>query len=202
MNHLSTLISSELPGEIAAAQQKSYVTFSCLPPDVEEEAYYKREPTITLLERRNLISGSSATGFRTWEASLHLASYLLSQQDLIWDKSIMELGAGTGLLAILAAKHLGARHVTATDGDEGVIDALKENLFLNGLDDSKKVITSILRWGHGLKGTWVEEECEEFPYDVVLGSDVVSCKTHVVALGTYLILRHTIREHMQPWWAH
>jgi hypothetical protein len=55
-----------------------------------------------------------------------------------------------------------------------VVDALKENLFLNGLDDDQRVITSVLKWGRGIKGTWVEEDCEEFPYDVVLGADIVS----------------------------
>lgn len=177
MSHLSSLIASDLPGELIAAQQKSYVTFTCLPPEtytIDED--YRAEPTITLLERRNLISGSLTTGFRTWEAALHLGSYLLSSRgrDLIKDKSILELGAGTGFLAILAAKHLQARHVTTTDGDESVVEALKENLFLNGLDDEKRVIASVLRWGHGLKGTWVEEDCEDWPYDVIIGADIVS----------------------------
>lgn len=177
MSHLSTLIASDLPGELIAAQQKSYVTFTCLPPEVSTiDEDYRSEPTITLLERRNLISGSLTTGFRTWEAALHLGSYLLSPegQNHIGGKSVLELGAGTGFLAILAAKHLDAKHVTTTDGDESVVEALKENLFLNGLDDDKKVITSVLRWGHGLKGTWVEEDCEEWPYDVVIGADIVS----------------------------
>ncbi|KXT06942.1 hypothetical protein AC578_7101 [Pseudocercospora eumusae] len=177
MSHLSTLIASDLPGELIAAQQKSYVTFTCLPPEVSIiDQDYRSEPTITLLERRNLISGSLTTGFRTWEAALHLGSYLLSRrgQSHVRNKSVLELGAGTGFLAILAAKHLGAKHVTTTDGDESVVEALKENLFLNGLDYDQKVITSVLRWGHGLKGTWVEEDCEEWPYDVVIGADIVS----------------------------
>lgn len=175
MSHLSTLISSNLPGEATAVQQKCYVTFACLPPDHETDTSYRDEPTITLLERPHLISGSLTTGFRTWEAALHLGSYLLSPtgQELIRGKSILELGAGTGFLTMLAAKHLQARHVTVTDGDEGVIDALKENLFLNGLDDGQKVLPSVLRWGHGLRGTWGEEDCEAWPYDVVMGADIV-----------------------------
>lgn len=176
MNHLSLLISSELPGEATAVQQKSYVTFSCIPPDTQEDFDWRNEPTITLLERRHLLSGSLTTGFRTWEAALHLGSYLLTPagKQHIEGKSLIELGAGTGFLSILAAKHLGASHVTTTDGDEGVVDTLKENLFLNGLDDEKKVLTSVLRWGRGLRGTWVEEDCEAFPYDVLLGADIVS----------------------------
>jgi protein-lysine N-methyltransferase EEF2KMT len=134
---------------------------------------YKNEPTITLLERRHLISGSATTGFRTWEAALHLGSYLLSNPHLVRNKNVFELGAGTGFDSILCAKHLGAKHVTATDGDEGVIEALKENLFLNGLDNEARVNASVLRWGWGLRATWVEEEQECWPCDIVIGADIV-----------------------------
>ena len=175
MSHLSSLVTADLPSETTAVQQKSYVTFSCLSPSLSFSNLPDKEPAITLLERRHLISGSSTTGFRTWEAALHLGSYLLSSQGqgIVRDKNVIELGAGTGFLSILCAKHLGARHVTATDGDEGVVEALKENLFLNELDDENKVNASVLRWGRGLRGSWVEDECEAWPYEVVLGADIV-----------------------------
>lgn len=175
MSHLSTLMSSNLPSESSAVQQRTYVTFSCLPSTPESSDLTDRDPTVTLLERRHLISGSRTTGFRTWEAALHLGSYLLTHAgaSLIKDKNIIELGAGTGFISILCAKHLRAKHVTATDGDEGVVEALKENLFFNDIDDGKDVNVSVLRWGQFLKGTWVEEECEAAPYDVVLGADIV-----------------------------
>lgn len=179
MSCLSTLIASNLPAEATAAQQKEYVTFSCLSPSPSAPDPDSTDPTITLLERRHLISGSQTTGFRTWEAALHLGSYLLqpSHSHMLQNKNVLELGAGTGFLSILCAKQLGARHVTATDGDEGVIEALKENLFLNDLEDGGSVNASVLRWGRGLKGTWVDEECEEFPYDLVLGADIVRLET-------------------------
>lgn len=175
MCRLSDIIASDLPSDSTAAQQKSYVTFSCLPPSFREDESCP-EPVVTLLERRNLISGSLTTGFRTWEAALHLGTYLLAEEgsEIVKDRNVIELGAGTGFLSILCAKHLGARHVTATDGDEGVVEALKENLFLNGFDDQETVNASILRWGRGLKGTWVEDEFETWPYDVVIGADIVS----------------------------
>lgn len=175
MSSLPSLISTELPPEATAVQQKTYVTFSCLPPTSRDDEP-EIEPTVTLLERRHLISGSQTTGFRTWEAALHLGSYLLTPEgsSYIHGRSVLELGAGTGFLSILCAKHLGARHVTATDGDEGVVETLKENLFLNGLDDGETFLTSVLRWGRGLKGTWVEEDCETWPYDVIVGADIVS----------------------------
>lgn len=175
---------SELPSEMVAAQQKSYVTFSTPFSDRIGTDEADAEPSITLLERRNLISGSQTTGFRTWEAALHLGSYLLAPagQELIRGKSVLELGAGTGFLSILCAGQLQASHVTTTDGDEGVVDALKENLFLNDLDDTSKVLTNVLRWGHGLKGSWVQDDFEEHPYDTVIGADIVGilCATRLL----------------------
>ena len=179
MSRLSSLISASLPSETTAVQQKSYVTFTYLSPTEQPSDAPGNDPTITLLERRHLISGSSTTGFRTWEAALHLGSYLLSSpaQNLVKNRNVFELGTGTGFISILCKKLLQANHVTATDGDEGVVEALKENLFLNSLDNENEINASVLRWGHGLRGSWVEEEMETWPYDVVLGADIVSLKT-------------------------
>ncbi|RMY59089.1 hypothetical protein D0863_12050 [Hortaea werneckii] len=184
MNHLSSLLATELPSEAAAVQRKTYVTFTCPFPDCNPADDEIDGRTVTLLERRHLISGSLTTGFRTWEAALHLGSYLLTPQGsaLIRGKNVFELGAGTGFLSILCAKHLEARHVTTTDGDEGVVEALKENLFLNGLDDEQKVLTSVLRWGRGLKGSWVEDDCEAWPYDTIIGADITYDKLGISAL--------------------
>ncbi|KAJ8125445.1 hypothetical protein O1611_g8195 [Lasiodiplodia mahajangana] len=147
MGRIGALMTHGVPSEFETMKERAYVTFTCLHEsrtnnntdsagDGTEE-----EPTITLLERRNLISGSRTTGHRTWEAALHLGSYLLtdSGQDLVRGKAVLELGAGTGFLAILCAKHLGARRVTTTDGDETVVDYLKENLALNEVDDERLV---------------------------------------------------------------
>lgn len=179
MSHLSTLLATELPSEAAAVQQKTYVKFTCPPSGRKLDDAEADEHTITLLERRHLISGSQTTGFRTWEAALHLGSFLTTPagSSLIRGKNVFELGAGTGFLTILCAKLLEAKHVTTTDGDEGVVDALKENLFLNDLDEGQKVVTSVLRWGRGLRGTWVEETCEAWPYDTIIGADIV--RVHV-----------------------
>ncbi|KAI8630803.1 S-adenosyl-L-methionine-dependent methyltransferase [Xylariaceae sp. FL1651] len=189
VNRLAALMTHGVPSELDTMKHPAYVTFTCLPESHHEEDLVgndggSEEPTITLLERRNLISGSRTTGFRTWEAALHLGSYLLTDagRSLIRGKTVLELGGGTGFLAILCAKHLGARHVTTTDGDESVLDGLKENLALNGLDDERLVTTRKLWWGEELKGTWVEQECEAEPYDVVVGTDITYDPVAIVVL--------------------
>lgn len=119
---------------------------------------------------------------------MHLATYLLTPpgQQHIQGKRVLEMGAGTGFLSILCGKYLGAKHVLATDGDEQVVEALRENVSLNrskaqggsgtgsSEDSELPVDARVLRWGEELAGTWIQEDFSHEPYDVVLGADIVS----------------------------
>jgi ribosomal protein L11 methyltransferase len=49
-------------------------------------------------------------------------------------KSVLDLGTGTGILAIMAAK-LGAQHIEGTDIDEWCIENSRENFMLNDLSN-------------------------------------------------------------------
>jgi protein-lysine N-methyltransferase EEF2KMT len=105
---------------------------------------------MTLREARSLVAGTRQTGHRTWAGALHLAAYLLSSSSssssttqssdgssssLVAGRSVLELGAGTGFLSVLCARHLGARFVAATDGDPAVVRGLRENVLRNGLGE-------------------------------------------------------------------
>lgn len=172
MSTLPNLMFAPLPNELKAAQQKNWVTYTLLSPTPDLTA---QESTLRLLENRSVISGAGTTGLRTWEAALHLASYLLSSpkvSSLVEGRTVLELGAGTGLLSLLCAGLLGARQVIATDGDEGVVDALKENAACNELRAETKFAQ--LWWGRALKGSWLDEHISPNPCDLVLGADVVS----------------------------
>ncbi|KAM0280814.1 hypothetical protein ACHAQH_003844 [Verticillium albo-atrum] len=172
MDALAELLASPIPAETFGAQQKSYVTYhlSELAPSVsfKDEA----KPEITLLEARSLISASGTTGLRTWEAALHLGQYFCANPDLIRGKRVLELGAGTGYLAILCAKHLNATQVIASDGSDDVINNLPESFFLNGLQDSTVINPMDLKWGHALVGTEDRQWNSGMPIDVVFGADI------------------------------
>jgi len=61
-------------------------------------------------------------------------------------------------------------------------------------------VTSILRWGRGLIGTWVEEDCEAWPYDTVIGADIVGLS---FPSNKFILLtsgRHTIKLAFRPSW--
>jgi hypothetical protein len=168
MNALSIIFSSPTPSDAVAAQEKSFVTYtlSYLPPSLN------CDPTVTLYEARNLLAGAGTTGLRTWEAALHLGNYLCDHPDLIQGRSVLELGAGTGYISILCAKHLRAAYVLATDGSDDVVSGLSTNFYLNGLQDSLLIEGKELRWGQALMGGEHPEWNAGRPVDLVLGTDL------------------------------
>jgi protein-lysine N-methyltransferase EEF2KMT len=159
---LTSLMSHPLPAESVAVQQRTYVTYT----------FREGSSTFTLLESRSIISAGGTTGLRTWESSLHLASFLTSKEGASYvnGKRILELGSGTGLVSIVCANLLGIKYVLATDGSQEVVDALQDNLFLNGLQDDSHIDGRILRWGQYLEE---DEDGQEKVFDVVLGADIV-----------------------------
>lgn len=48
------------------------------------------------------------------------------------------------------------------------------NIFLNGLEDSGKIKSTILKWGHALIDELLSPPEEERIYELVLGADLVS----------------------------
>lgn len=177
MDAMSNLLTSNVPSEVESAQQKAFVTYSYPHHTIDDVSV---DRTVTLLEARSVISSSGTTGLRTWEAALLLGSYLVSEQgqSMIHGKRLFELGAGTGMLSILCAKHLKIAGIVSTDGDEAVVDAIKTNVFLNGLDSSDAsgcpVRTAALKWGYPLDTTTFSEDYGMEAPDVLLGADVVS----------------------------
>jgi hypothetical protein len=198
MSTLAELMFSPMPDDATAAQQRNWVTYT---PLAQDSSILDKEPELKLLENRAVISGAGTTGLRTWEAALHLSSYLLSSPELIASvkgKKVIELGAGTGLLSILCASHLGAAHVTATDGDEGVVQALHENAAFNDVKDAMDI--GVLWWGRALKGSWMFEKDPSFSCDLVLGADVVSDMfPETSQKRTNLRSRHTTRQSYRHW---
>lgn len=187
MTALSSLMSMPLPSQADAAQQKCYVKYhlSLLQPGAGGGDLALADPHVTLLESRTLISAAGTTGLRTWEASLHLGQYLCANPPLVRGKRVLELGAGTGYLAVLCAKYLGAEHITASDGSEDVINHLPDALFLNGLQGSDRVSPMELRWGHALVGTEEEVWNGGRAVDVILGADITyDARSHPALVAT------------------
>ncbi|KAL0942908.1 uncharacterized protein CTRU02_200794 [Colletotrichum truncatum] len=181
MTALSESLATPIPSEASSVQQKSYVTYNLSGLEKSTDQSLSASD-ITLLESRSLISASGTTGLRTWEAALHLGQYLCANQHIIAGKRILELGAGTGYLAVLCAKHLAATSVVASDGSDDVINNLPESFFLNGLQDSELVRPMELRWGHALVGTEDQQWNNGESVDVVIGADITFDQSIIPAL--------------------
>lgn len=182
MTCFSHLVVKMMPSEAVSAQQRSYVTYT-LPV---LSSLSSLEPSITLLESRSLLGTVGTTGFRTWDACLHLGAFLCSTisettttpstatfvPPQIRDRTILELGVGTGFLSVLCAKYLHAKHVVATDGFETVLSDLPTNLYLNGLESSALISLRELKWGHALMGGEDSTFLEGKKPDVIIGADL------------------------------
>ncbi|XP_074715430.1 protein-lysine methyltransferase METTL21C [Strix uralensis] len=119
-------------------------------------------------------------GAVVWPGALALSQYLESNQEQfnLKDKKVLEIGAGTGLVSIVACI-LGA-YVTATDLPE-VLENLSYNISRNtqNLNMHKPEVRKLV-WGEDLN--------EDFPvstyhYDFILATDVVY---HHAALDSLL----------------
>jgi ribosomal protein L11 methyltransferase len=89
----------------------------------------------------------------------HATTYQMLAYQMSLDhsgKKVLDVGSGTGILAIMAAKK-GAVSLTATDIDDWCIENSEENFSLNGIDDVKL-----------LKGQI--EEVKEFDFDIVIAN--------------------------------
>jgi predicted nicotinamide N-methyase len=73
-----------------------------------------------------------------WAGGIALARYLLDRPDIVAGRRVLDLGAGSGIVGIAAAK-AGAREVFASDIDVNAFAALDLNAETNGV-----VISSIL----------------------------------------------------------
>ncbi|KAI3402403.2 hypothetical protein KGF56_004811 [Candida oxycetoniae] len=124
--------------------------------EIKEEAVAGFK-TIIVKETPRLISAHCTTGLRTWEAALYLANCLndenISSSILpfsLSDKTILELGCGTGLLGLsLLKKDLSNKlpsKVILTDGSKEVFKNSRDIVKLNNLDPAL-VEWKQLQWG-------------------------------------------------------
>ncbi|RDW61245.1 protein-lysine N-methyltransferase [Aspergillus mulundensis] len=131
--------------------------------------------TIITSENRSLILSAGTTGFRTWEAALHLGTFLSTTsagKSLIGNKRVLELGAGTGFLSFLCAKHLGAESVVVTDREPALIEQIDDCIGKNGLN-KKQIQAGIWEWGMPLQVPFLFEEHGRVEFDIAVGADLI-----------------------------
>ena len=112
--------------------------------------------------------GPGRTGVALWNSSLLLTRFLdrvtATKPDWLENKSVIELGCGTGLLSIALSKLSNglAKRVVATDGNPAVLELARSNVEANGID----VETEALQWSALDAADYYDEA------DLVAGSDL------------------------------
>lgn len=86
--------------------------------------------TVLLKENRNKIS-QGTTGLNVWESAMAISEWAIQNKHLFLNKHVLELGAGTGLSSLIISKCCSPKSIHITDGNEKVIENLKENVSKN-----------------------------------------------------------------------
>uniref|UniRef100_A0A8C5EU17 Uncharacterized LOC114481459 n=1 Tax=Gouania willdenowi TaxID=441366 RepID=A0A8C5EU17_GOUWI len=162
-----------------------------------KEVYYYVGQKIIIQEGLDSYAG------QIWPAALALCHYLDTHREQLRlvDKAVLEIGAGTGLVSIVAA--LLGGWVTATDLPE-TLNNLRVNLSRNTRDGCRYTPqVAALSWGHDLEHTY---PTSIYRYDYVLAADVVShyyfldellvTMKHFCKPGTTLVWANKVRSEM------
>eukprot|EP01006_Ploeotia_vitrea_P057205 TRINITY_DN68160_c2_g1_i1.p1 TRINITY_DN68160_c2_g1~~TRINITY_DN68160_c2_g1_i1.p1 ORF type:complete len:253 (-),score=21.65 TRINITY_DN68160_c2_g1_i1:402-1160(-) len=91
--------------------------YTVLPPD-EAVALLEDETDAT----------NDYTGQVVWNGCEFLCQYLIKHKELVHNRTVVELGAGTGLVSCVAALCCEAASVMVTDGNETTLDLLRQNV--------------------------------------------------------------------------
>jgi predicted nicotinamide N-methyase len=124
------------------------------------------------------LKGRLPYGVALWPAAIALAHDVASRADALRGKSVLELGAGTGLPGIVAAS-LGAR-VVQTDRDELAMSACKRNCERNKVENVEHRLADWMSWEDAGR------------YDWIIGSDII----YGVELHPYL--RRIFESNLAP----
>ncbi|KAL5358934.1 putative methyltransferase-domain-containing protein [Aspergillus floccosus] len=171
----TTLLTQPKLDPLTQAQKLSYIRYTAPTPFPSTPAAPVR--TILTSESRGLILAGGTTGFRTWEAALHLGTYLSTEagRALVAGKRVIELGAGTGFLSLFVAKYLSPARVVATDREPALIECMEDCARRNGVDapagDGGVFEAGIWEWGTPLSRR--DESEKEAVFDVALGADLI-----------------------------
>lgn len=115
------------------------------------------------------------TGLRIWSASFIFMEQVLIEE--IENKTVLELGSGTGVNGLLCAK-LNARGVTLTDIDEKAIALCLQNSLINELYDIK---AKRVDWEDA--NTYLVNNNDNNKFDTIVAVDVVYLEEHAKALA-------------------
>ena len=121
-------------------------------------------------------------GTELWPGALILADYILYNPSIIYSKSVCDLGAGVGLVSMIAASlsNVKPRSVLCTDGLADAIALADKNVLANNIDYNL-LRTAVLDWSDLEKAIEMTREV-----DVLLAADVLYNSASTASLAKFL----------------
>lgn len=107
---------------------RSSHTPSVLPSGYTTLTYGSSQRVITLLMNTGI---NNNDGLTAWKAGYLMAEFILDRPDIFKGKRCLELGSGTGITAIILARHAKPASLLCTDYDYVILDNLAKNLEIN-----------------------------------------------------------------------
>lgn len=120
---------SDSDGDIEVPRFQSLDCVEDSDGDLEVEREVRAEEEVVVLEHKTH-TDLDQVGLQVWRGALLLADWLLQNMGQVKKKKVLEVGAGTGLASLIAAR-CGA-HVIASDiNDHEVLDLMQRNIARN-----------------------------------------------------------------------
>lgn len=135
------------------------------------------------------LGGEPAYFAHLWGGGLALARHIVEHPETVRGRRVIDLGAGSGLVAIAAAK-AGARHTVAIDIDPRALVAIGLNAGLNGVEVE-------CRQGDLLDGEPRDADCVlagDLAYDARLARRMVGFMRRCEALGQTCLIGDPFRK--------
>lgn len=151
--------------------------------------YFFENKNIILKENKNFISGGT-TGLCTWEAGKSLANWSFCQPELFKNKTVIELGCGSGLTGLVIINFkLPPKKYIFTDCHPLVLNQLKHNLNINisGKDWPRltdKTVVDVIEFNWEDTSNTNLEILNEA--ELIIGADIVYDKSLILSLSSIL----------------
>ncbi len=148
-------------------------------------------------------SAQADVGFVMWPSAIVLSRWVMSNPHFIRGKSILELGAGCGLVGIVAASLLtkenndneqtsevSSSNVIITDINDSVMENISQNIKLNEVDSEASIAKLDFYRQSGenyFPGGWIASEMKGMieqprkPVDVILAADIICQREDAIA---------------------
>uniref|UniRef100_A0A0N4ZNW1 protein-histidine N-methyltransferase n=1 Tax=Parastrongyloides trichosuri TaxID=131310 RepID=A0A0N4ZNW1_PARTI len=149
-----------------------------------EERGYKSSNELKDTESSDLVPNVYEGGFKVWECSLDICSYLIKYSSTInfKNKRVLELGCGAGLPGIIASL-LGATKICFQDFNESVLKCFtEENVKINGINN---------KYIEYVSGDWslLSDSLEKSKnkYDIILTTETIYCEDNYEKLHNVFV---------------